>query len=145
MVLNLIIALALAPAAVVLRTPRLDWIVAMVAYEVIALPVIIMLIVVASVDPGRKRDTIIILLCLTPVIVLVGIALVLWIRERLIEILSGRAHFDIHTAPILIFSLSHLFVMLSPKWIAWIRKIRGERRDVDMQRVEREPDSSELP
>ncbi len=79
MAFNFIVAIALAPIVWVLRSPRLELIVATVAYELIALPVIVILIVLAVVKPSPTRTTLITLLPLTPVFVAIAVCVATWL------------------------------------------------------------------
>ncbi|MCA1685162.1 MAG: hypothetical protein LC745_04100 [Planctomycetia bacterium] len=71
MAMTLVVALALAPIPFTLRTPNKEYVVATGAYEVIFLPVLTSLIVLAVMKPGRERTWAVAVLCLTPVILVV--------------------------------------------------------------------------
>jgi hypothetical protein len=66
MLVNFVAALALAPLAFVNSDSKSDWIVVAVAYELIILPLVIMLVLLASMKPGRARNELMVLLCATP-------------------------------------------------------------------------------
>ena len=55
MVVILVIALALAPVNIILKTPKKEWIVVTVAFEVILLPVVVSLFVLYGMEPGEQR------------------------------------------------------------------------------------------
>lgn len=67
MIAIFVVAIALAPISITLRTPRRELIVATAAFEMIMLPVIIALLVMARMDPGKARNRVVAALCLTPV------------------------------------------------------------------------------
>jgi hypothetical protein len=73
MAATLVVALALAPIPATLRTPTPEFVVATGAYEVVFLPVVVALIAMAMMPPGRERTVVIVALCATPVLLLVGL------------------------------------------------------------------------
>jgi hypothetical protein len=70
----LVIALGMAPVAMTLRSPRKELIIATTAFEIILLPVIIILLVMVFMKPGPTRDRVIVLLCLGWLIVPMAVA-----------------------------------------------------------------------
>jgi hypothetical protein len=64
----LVVALGLAPVVLVSRSPEDRFIIAAVAFEVILLPVILALLVLALMRPGRARDWVVASLCMAPFI-----------------------------------------------------------------------------
>jgi hypothetical protein len=74
MAATLVVALGMAPVAITLRSPRKELIIATAAFEVILLPVIIILLVMVFMKPGPTRDRVIVLLCLGWLIVPMAVA-----------------------------------------------------------------------
>ena len=81
MTVILLIVLASAPDPITLRSPRTELIVATIAFEVILLPVIIALVVVARMSPSEVRSRIVVGLCLTPFIVYILAQVILGVAD----------------------------------------------------------------
>jgi hypothetical protein len=74
--LTFVVALALAPALAGVRSGRTDVLVAALAFDVIMLPMIVALIVLVMMEPGRPRDYVLMALCSAPILVVVATTLV---------------------------------------------------------------------
>ncbi len=68
-----IAGLAMAPVAMYLQKSRIELIVATVACETIGLPVAVTLFLMATMEPGKERTRLIVVLCLTPTLLIVAV------------------------------------------------------------------------
>src|SRR5690348_12269188 len=72
MVVVLVSGLAMAPVAMYRQQARIELIVATVGFETIGLPTLTTLLLLANMEPGRARTRMIMLLCLTPVLLILA-------------------------------------------------------------------------
>jgi hypothetical protein len=131
---TLVVALALWPIVLTLRSPTVELIVATAAYEIICLPAMSTLLVLAIMKPGRVRSWVILSLCTMPLLVLLAVYLVVALMAPVSFLLElrdpVRLWHEIATTPrwLWVFVLI-LIAKTSGAWARRRRAVPGESRD----------------
>jgi|GEM_PF-3915690 len=108
MILTLVVGLAMTPLAMVRKHDRIESIVAMVAFETIALPALTMIVLLLTMPPGPNRLRTIVILSLVPTLIaaaVVGLVFLVVILSEARDIALG----NFRNTPIWIVVGSQLF------------------------------------
>lgn len=111
MILTVVVGLAMTPLAMVRKHDRVESIVAMVAFETIALPALTMIVLLLTMPPGPNRLRTIVILSLVPTLIaaaVVGLVFLATILSNAREIASG----DLRHAPVLMVIVGQLIFQL---------------------------------
>jgi hypothetical protein len=115
MLVILVIGLALAPIEMILRHTDPRMIAALLGFETIGLPTLVTIVLMATMEPGRARTRLIVLLSLLPVLLVLAIVSFLYVWTLLFGMRTQNRDIVFHTLIVLLVVGTQVWIGLPPR------------------------------